>query len=124
MSTRWTFNGLRHTGLALRGGSWNNNQNNARVSGRNNNHPDNNWNNNGFRVCCAPHGFAFCRKYWLMFGQRSRQYWRAASLPAMGKNKKVSHVPVTIPGDRPCETLFLLLPWLCHFLPSTLLTPS
>jgi formylglycine-generating enzyme required for sulfatase activity len=37
--------------LALRGGSWNNNQRNARVEDRNNNHPDNNWNNNnGFRL--------------------------------------------------------------------------
>jgi formylglycine-generating enzyme required for sulfatase activity len=43
----------------LRGGSWNNNQDNARVSARNNNHPDNEWNNNvGFRVVCAPHGSA------------------------------------------------------------------
>jgi hypothetical protein len=43
----------------LRGGSWNNNQNNARVSGRNNNHPNNKWNNYGFRVVLAPHGLAF-----------------------------------------------------------------
>jgi hypothetical protein len=34
----------------LRGGSWNNNQNNARCAYRNRNEPDN-WNNNvGFRV--------------------------------------------------------------------------
>jgi hypothetical protein len=39
---------------ALRGGSWNNNQRNARVSYRNNNHPDNFNNNIGFRVVVAP----------------------------------------------------------------------
>ena len=38
----------------LRGGSWNNNQRNARVSYRNNNHPDNFNNNIGFRVIVAP----------------------------------------------------------------------
>ncbi len=39
----------------LRGGSWNNNQNNARCTYRNRNEPDN-WNNNvGFRVVVA-HG--------------------------------------------------------------------
>ncbi|GMV33067.1 MAG: hypothetical protein DYG85_13175 [Chloroflexi bacterium CFX1] len=54
-----TYRRLRHTGLSLRGGSWNNNQNNARVSGRNNNHPNNEWNNYGFRVVFAPHGSAF-----------------------------------------------------------------
>jgi len=39
---------------ALRGGSWNNNRRNARVSNRNNNHPDNFNNNVGFRVILAP----------------------------------------------------------------------
>jgi len=39
----------------LRGGSWNNNQRNARVSIRNNNTPDNANNNIGFRV--AAHAF-------------------------------------------------------------------
>jgi hypothetical protein len=34
----------------LRGGSWLNNQNNARAANRNNNNPDNRNNNNGFRV--------------------------------------------------------------------------
>jgi formylglycine-generating enzyme required for sulfatase activity len=40
----------------LRGGSWNNNLNNARAANRNNNTPNNQWNNNGFRVS-ASHGF-------------------------------------------------------------------
>jgi hypothetical protein len=39
----------------LRGGSFNNNQRNARCSVRNNNNPDNEWNNNGCRVCVAAH---------------------------------------------------------------------
>jgi len=37
---------------ALRGGSWNNNPENLRCVSRNYNNPDNNWNNNGFRVVC------------------------------------------------------------------------
>jgi formylglycine-generating enzyme required for sulfatase activity len=40
----------------LRGGSWNNNHDNARAAARNNNHPDNDWNNNGLRVV-ASHDF-------------------------------------------------------------------
>jgi hypothetical protein len=38
-----------------RGGSWNNNQHNARASVRNDNHPDNRNNNIGFRVVCVSH---------------------------------------------------------------------
>lgn len=34
----------------LRGGSWNNNATNCRVSNRNRNNPDNRNNNNGFRL--------------------------------------------------------------------------
>lgn len=41
----------------LRGGSWNNNSDNARAANRNNNHPNNRNNNVGFRVCCASHIF-------------------------------------------------------------------
>lgn len=37
----------------IRGGSWNNNANNCRSANRNNNNPDNNWNNNGFRVALS-----------------------------------------------------------------------
>lgn len=36
--------------IGLRGGSWNNNHDNARVSNRNNNNPHNRNNNIGFRV--------------------------------------------------------------------------
>ena len=35
----------------LRGGAWNNNQDNARAAYRNNNNPNNRNNNIGFRVC-------------------------------------------------------------------------
>ncbi|PWB73131.1 MAG: hypothetical protein C3F07_10405 [Anaerolineales bacterium] len=38
----------------LRGGSWNNNQDNARASNRNNNNPNNRNNNNGFRLVVRP----------------------------------------------------------------------
>jgi hypothetical protein len=38
----------------LRGGSWNNNARNCRVTNRNNNSPDNRNNNNGFRLVLVP----------------------------------------------------------------------
>jgi len=38
---------------ALRGGSWNNNQDNARSANRNRNNPNNRNNNIGFRVVCV-----------------------------------------------------------------------
>lgn len=41
-------------GRALRGGSWNNNSNNARASYRNNNEPAKRNNNNGFRLASRP----------------------------------------------------------------------
>ncbi len=39
----------------LRGGSWNNNQDNARADNRNDNNPNNRNDNNGFRVVCGSH---------------------------------------------------------------------
>lgn len=42
----------------LRGGSWNNNDNNLRAANRNNNNPTNQNNNIGFR-CAAPPGSFF-----------------------------------------------------------------
>ncbi|MCL4880430.1 MAG: SUMF1/EgtB/PvdO family nonheme iron enzyme [Anaerolineae bacterium] len=41
--------------MHLRGGSWNNNQDNARAAYRNNNNPDNRNNNIGFRVVVSSH---------------------------------------------------------------------
>lgn len=38
----------------LRGGYWNNNDNNCRSANRNNNNPDNRNNNNGFRILRTP----------------------------------------------------------------------
>ena len=57
----------------LRGGSWNNNQNNARCAYRNRNEPDN-WNDNiGFRVVVA-HGL-------LLAGNAAqRDCWAAEAL--------------------------------------------
>ncbi|MCE7937577.1 hypothetical protein DCC79_03780 [bacterium] len=46
---------MRSTARVLRGGSWNNNQHNARSAARNNNHPHNRNNNIGFRVCGSSH---------------------------------------------------------------------
>jgi hypothetical protein len=43
----------------LRGGSWNNNQDNARSANRNRNNPNNRNNNIGFRVVCVSHVFLF-----------------------------------------------------------------
>jgi len=43
----------------LRGGSWNNNQENARSAYRNRNHPNNRNNNIGFRVVSSSHIFPF-----------------------------------------------------------------
>ncbi|MEW8037875.1 MAG: SUMF1/EgtB/PvdO family nonheme iron enzyme [gamma proteobacterium symbiont of Ctena orbiculata] len=37
----------------MRGGSWNNNPENARSANRNRNNPDNQNNNVGFRVLCS-----------------------------------------------------------------------
>jgi formylglycine-generating enzyme required for sulfatase activity len=39
----------------VRGGSWNNNRDNARASNRNHNHPDNRNNNIGLRLVCVSH---------------------------------------------------------------------
>jgi hypothetical protein len=46
----------------VRGGSWNNNRNNARCSYRNRNEPDNFNNNIGFRVVCSTSLWFVCRK--------------------------------------------------------------
>ena len=42
----------------VRGGSWNNDQDNARAAYRNHNHPGNRNNNLGFRLLCLAHIFA------------------------------------------------------------------
>jgi Sulfatase-modifying factor enzyme 1 len=42
----------------LRGGSWNNNQDNARSADRNRNNPNNRNNNIGFRVVCSSTSFS------------------------------------------------------------------
>lgn len=41
---------------ALRGGSWNNHQGNTRAAYRNDNHRDNDWHNNGFRLALSSRG--------------------------------------------------------------------
>jgi len=55
----------------VRGGSWNNNQDNARASNRNNNHPNNRNNNIGFRLCCESHiGLLLLRLRGLVLARR------------------------------------------------------
>jgi len=44
---------IQEQARVLRGGSWNNNRNNARCSYRNRNEPDNFNNNIGFRLVCS-----------------------------------------------------------------------
>jgi len=58
----------------LRGGSWNNNEDNARVAIRNNNHPNNRNNNIGFRVW-ARHGFVMLPEVRLIHKSASRRNW-------------------------------------------------
>jgi len=59
----------------LRGGAFNNESRNVRVCVRNDNHPHNEWNRNGFRVCAA-HDFreatyaAECQQCVLLKGKR------------------------------------------------------
>jgi hypothetical protein len=48
----------------VRGGSWNNNQNNARAAYRNDNNPDNRNNNIGFRVVGVVHSPPFLLWPW------------------------------------------------------------
>ncbi len=56
----------------VRGGSWNNNRNNARCAIRNRNNPDNYNNNIGFRVVLS-HNIFLCQKCRTVHGRRSRQ---------------------------------------------------
>jgi hypothetical protein len=67
----------------LRGGSWNNNADNSRVAYRNNNTPDNNWNNNGFRLLFALQlrerdGFPGCEQIFILPVFNHRQTWAFA----------------------------------------------
>lgn len=66
--------------LALRGGSWNNNLKNARLSARNNDHPNNQWNNNGMRVLLALHRLVSLPVVRADQGQAPRQNWLACRL--------------------------------------------
>ncbi len=83
---------------AVRGGSWNNNMDNARAAARNNNHPNNDWNNNGFRVG-ASHDFHFagsacCPTCLRQVGQRSRRKpARPVSCPASKLAGQIQNSP-------------------------------
>jgi hypothetical protein len=90
----------------LRGGSWNNNHRNARLSDRNNNNPNNSNNNNGFRVLVF-HRFAIRRKCDLItVRRRGKIGWPVTrsrfpyppGKPA--KYKIASPIPVAVVIDR------------------------
>ena len=68
----------------LRGGAFDDNSNNARVAARNDNNPNNNWNNNGFRVVCASHLFVPLRWRGVrLLRCEGRRLSNAAALPEM-----------------------------------------
>jgi hypothetical protein len=60
-AVRLTVKGLSWLERLLRGGSFNNNQRNARCANRNRSNPENRNRNNGFRVVLS-HNFIFSRK--------------------------------------------------------------
>jgi hypothetical protein len=84
----------------LRGGAWNNNQNNARCAYRNRNNPNNRNNNLGFRVVFSPHLFVLCQKCGAVMNcvaeafedGRTMSWLRRFVRPA--KYKKAPHIPV------------------------------
>jgi hypothetical protein len=51
----------------IRGGSWNNDAENCRTANRNNDHPDNRNNNNGFRLVFVPQ--LTCKAGWLLLNR-------------------------------------------------------
>ena len=67
----------------LRGGSWNNNENNVRAANRNRNNPDNWNNNNGFRCARLPSQKVCrreCRRSALPVSARpAARAWRASA---------------------------------------------
>jgi len=52
---------IQEQARVVRGGSWNNNRNNARCAYRNRNEPDNFNNNVGFRVVCSTSSCFYAR---------------------------------------------------------------
>ncbi len=64
----------------LRGGTWNNNENNIRSSNRNRNNPDNTNNNNGFR-CSLPLPFVSSARIPAVHEQPERAVGVSASAP-------------------------------------------
>ena len=76
---------------ALRGGSWNNEQDNLRYDARNRNNPDNNWNNNGFRP--APANHARCPTRCRCFMEHRTEYGHDMRLILRGHVPTVRHQP-------------------------------
>jgi hypothetical protein len=91
----------------LRGGSWNNNQDNARADNRNDNHPDNRNDNNGFRVLWCSHihhSRSECRQVPLIKvgGMRRRaDGWRGHVPSARCLQRRAHPEPRRRPGASP-----------------------
>jgi len=73
--------------LALRGGSWNNNQNNARLAARINNNPNNNWNNNGFRVV------VFATLFLFRPAGNAARLWHRTGFAAEAQRRMAGRIP-------------------------------
>ena len=66
----------------LRGGSWNNNQDNARCAYRNNNHPHNSNDNTCNRVVCASHIDPRPLAHWIANATEARRLTRCRQCPS------------------------------------------
>jgi hypothetical protein len=71
----------------LRGGSWNNNENNLRSANRNNNNPDNRNDNIGFRCAVSPIMFPDGQVSRIYGCANSAQGEYARSVPGCGLRK-------------------------------------
>jgi Sulfatase-modifying factor enzyme 1 len=74
---------VRRSGKVVRGGSWNNNRDNARCAYRNRNQPDNRNDNIGFRVVLRSAHVLPPLLLVLPQGGAARQYTRAGRVPEM-----------------------------------------
>jgi len=74
----------KKTRRVLRGGSWNNNDNNCRVANRNRNNPDNRNNNNGFRLVLSQVSFSL-----VLFGGIQMMMQMEESSPVLVILKKI-----------------------------------
>ncbi|MBI1880036.1 MAG: SUMF1/EgtB/PvdO family nonheme iron enzyme, partial [Chloroflexi bacterium] len=84
----------------LRGGSWNNNENNARASNRNNNNPNNQNDNIGFRCVAAAPGVVSASQVHRVHG-RGASAPGEHSRPGPGWAAVANSTKDTLPPSRP-----------------------